>query len=99
MPTYVYEVITDSGEPGERFEVVQKMTDPPLTQHPETGQPVRRVLFPPWIAGRFSPLRTERALKDDKKLERLGFTKYVRSDSGGYEKAAGSGPDLLKRKK
>ena len=99
MPSYVYEVITDGGEPGERFEVVQKMTDPPLAEHPETGEPVRRVILPARIAGRFSPMKTERALGDDSKLERLGFTKYAKSDSGGYEKVAGSGPDLIKNKK
>ncbi len=37
MPTYVYEVITDSGEPGERFEVVQQMADSPLAHERETG--------------------------------------------------------------
>jgi hypothetical protein len=42
-------------------------------------------------------MRTERALGDDKKLERMGFTKYVKSGEGGYEKALGSGPDLLNR--
>jgi len=74
------------------------MTDTPLAEHPETGQPVRRVILPARIAGKHSPMRTERALGDDKKLERLGFTKYVKSDSGGYEKAVGSGPDLIKKK-
>lgn len=97
MPTYVYEVINEDGAAGERFEVVQKMTDPPLTQHPQTGQRVRRVFLPPRIAGVTSPMRTERALADDKKLERLGFTKYVNTGEG-YEKVLGSGPDLAKKK-
>ena len=44
MPVYVYEVITDDGEEGQIFEVMQKMSDDPLTQHPTTGQPVRRVM-------------------------------------------------------
>jgi hypothetical protein len=97
MPTYVYEVLQEDGAAGERFEVVQKMTDLPLTCHPETGQPVRRVFLPAWIAGSASPMRTERALADDKKLERLGFTKYVNTGEG-YEKVLGSGPELAKRK-
>lgn len=97
MPTYVYEVITGSGEPGERFEVVQQMSDPPLTEHPETGAPVRRVILPARIAGKYSPMNSERALTNDNKLERLGFTKYVKSSSGGYEKTVGDGPDLLKK--
>jgi len=91
----VYEVITDGSGPGERFEVVQKMTDPPLAEQPETGEPVKRVILPPRIAGRLSPMKTERALSGDKKLERLGFAEYAKSDAGGYGKVAGSGPDLI----
>ncbi len=97
MPTYVYEVVAADGQPGERFELVQKMLDSPLTQHPETGQPVRRVFLPPRIAGRFSPIASERATKDDSKLERLGFTKYVKSGDGTYEKTVGKGPNQIKR--
>lgn len=98
MPRYVYEVISESGEAGQRFEVHQKMSDPPLTEHPETGEPVRRVITAPNIAGRLSPMRPEKALADDSKLARMGFTKYVKGDRG-YEKAAGSGPDLPKGKR
>ncbi len=60
MPIYVYEVIGEEGTVRDRFEVVQKMTDQPLTHHPDTGQPVRRVFLPTWIAGATSPMRTER---------------------------------------
>ena len=97
MPRYVYEVVSESGEPGERFEVVQQMTDPPLTTHPTTGQPVRQVFTPPWIAGKFSPLSSERSVNNDKKLERLGFTKYVKSGDGTYEKTVGKGPDMIRK--
>jgi predicted nucleic acid-binding Zn ribbon protein len=96
MSRYVYEVINEDGQPGERFELVQPMTDPPLTVHPETGQKVRRVFLPTWIAGKTAPMRTDRALADDKKLERMGFTKYVKTESG-YEKTLGSGPDLKRQ--
>ena len=45
MATYVYETIpTRTGEKPEQFEVRQSMNDRPLTRHPETGQPVRRVI-------------------------------------------------------
>ena len=45
MPTYVYETIPkkDDQQPTQ-FEVVQKMTDDALTQHPDTGEPVRRII-------------------------------------------------------
>ena len=39
MPTYVYR-----REDGTLFEVFQKITEDPLTEDPETGQPVQRVI-------------------------------------------------------
>lgn len=44
MPTYVYESIPSDGEAPERFEVTQGMNDAPLTAHPQTGEPVRRIV-------------------------------------------------------
>lgn len=44
MPTYVYETIPQhEGEQPVRFEMRQSMKDVPLSSHPETGKPVRRV--------------------------------------------------------
>lgn len=44
MPTYVYETIPQyEGDPPKRFEIRQSMKDSALTQHPDSGQPVRRV--------------------------------------------------------
>ncbi len=91
MPTYVYQVINDDGSPGEVFEVFQKMSDPPLAAHPETGRPVRRIIVAPRIAGRYSDVATKRMLSD-RNLDRLGFTKYQRTGQGRFEKRAGKGP-------
>ncbi len=45
MTTYVYETIPQKpGAKPKRFEVQQSMKDSPLTKHPETGEPVRRVI-------------------------------------------------------
>lgn len=45
MTTYVYETIPQKpGAKPKRFEVQQSMKDAPLTAHPETGEPVRRVI-------------------------------------------------------
>lgn len=45
MPTYVYETVPSDGKTSpRRFELVQRMTDEPLRVHPETGEPVRRVV-------------------------------------------------------
>ena len=46
MATYVYETIPkDPKQKPRRFEVQQKMSDPPLKTDPETGLPVRRVII------------------------------------------------------
>jgi len=45
MATYVYETIPR--RPNElpmRFEVIQSMKDAPLTRHPDTGEPVHRII-------------------------------------------------------
>jgi predicted nucleic acid-binding Zn ribbon protein len=94
MPTYVYQVINDDGSEGETFEAFQKMTDPPLTKHPETGRKVRRVIVAPNIAGNWSDAATKSKLSD-KNLDRLGFTKYQRAGDGKFEKRAGKGPDVI----
>lgn len=45
MPTYVYETVpTRKGEKPKQFELQQKMSEPALTKHPETGQPIRRLI-------------------------------------------------------
>jgi predicted nucleic acid-binding Zn ribbon protein len=41
MATYVYETL---GKKKRTFELKQSMNDAPLTKHPETGEPVRRVI-------------------------------------------------------
>jgi hypothetical protein len=38
-----------------------------------------------------------KSVADDKKLDKLGFTKYVKSGDGTYEKRAGKGPDVISR--
>jgi hypothetical protein len=45
MPTYVYETIPSYPDLAPtRFQLRQGMNDAPLTAHPETGDPVRRVI-------------------------------------------------------
>lgn len=94
MPTYVYQVVNEDGSEGDIFEVVQKMSDPPLTKHPETGQAVRRIPAVPTIPGHNSDHATKKMLSD-KNLDRLGFTKYEKAGGGFYEKKAGQGPNVI----
>lgn len=86
MPIYVYETI-DSGE---QFEVHQSMRDPALSRHPETGQPVRRVILPPNLGLKHTAGK-EKKLLDNKQIEKAGFTKYERDKlTGTYHRVAGN---------
>jgi len=46
MPVYLYKIL----ETGETFEIEQRMTEPALKVHPETGQAVKRLIQPVGIA-------------------------------------------------
>ena len=46
MPVYVYKNLTT----GETFELQQRMSERALTTHPETGEPVKRLIQPVGIA-------------------------------------------------
>lgn len=46
MPIYVYKNLTT----GETFEIEQRITEDALTEHPETGDPVKRLIQPVGIA-------------------------------------------------
>jgi hypothetical protein len=96
MPTYVYEILDKKGRAtGKTFEYVQSMKDEALTQHPQTGERVRRVILAPNIAGDWSPLKTKGKLSNQN-LERLGFTKYERKGKGHMERVAGKkGPPAI----
>jgi predicted nucleic acid-binding Zn ribbon protein len=46
MTTYVYETIpSKAGEKPKLYEIQQSMKDAALTKHPETGEPIRRVVL------------------------------------------------------
>ncbi len=96
MPTYVYEVLDKKGEPtGRTFEYVQSMKDDALVKHPQTGEPVRRAILAPNIAGEWSDTKGKGKLSN-KNLERLGFTKYERKGNGYMERVAGKeGPKSI----
>jgi predicted nucleic acid-binding Zn ribbon protein len=97
MPVYTYQIIHDDGTEGPTFDWIHKMTDPPLETHPHTGQKAVRIFVAPNIAGaNSSHERVQKQRLDDKNLDRLGFTKYVRNGKGHYERTAGKeGPSEL----
>lgn len=94
MPIYVYEVVQADGSAGETFEWLQGIHDPPLSSHPETGVPVRRVITAANMAGTWSDMKASSSLSN-KNLAEKGFTKYVKAGDGKYEKAAGNGPNVI----
>ncbi len=96
MPLYQYELILPDGTGGETFEWMQRMSEEPLTAHPETGEPCRRMLSAA-NAPRAWTDNQGKAATSDKNLERLGFTKYVRGDGGKLEKRFGKGPSQIKK--
>ena len=81
MPIYVYKNLTT----GERFEIEQRITDSPLDAHPETGDPVKRLVQPVGIAFKGSGFYAtdSRASKASGKA----------SKNGASDAAAGSGKD------
>ena len=80
MPIYVYRVLREG--PPEQFEVRQSIHEPALTKHPVTGELVRRVPCVPQIG---------RGALSNREVGAAGFTKYVKTSDGTYEKQAGPG--------
>ncbi len=94
MPIYVYEVIIEDGEPGHVFEVIQKISEPPLTKHPTTGQPVRRIIQAPNLPKTWTDHHAKQMLSDEN-IARHGLTRYERGADGKFDKTAGQGPDQI----
>ena len=93
MPIYEYAAI-DKGCPHceARFDVLQKMADDPLSQCPQCGAAVQRVISVPSVAVGGSHL-----LKEDH-FSKHGFTQYKKAGGGVYEKTAGDGPKYISGK-
>ena len=62
MTTYVYETVPSKvGEKPRLFEIKQNMDAAPLTKHPETGEPIHRV-----VMGGFGVLKSSSEPKPSK---------------------------------
>jgi len=94
MPLYVYAVIQADGSDGETFEILQELDDAVLTHHPESGQPVRRLIGMPNTPRRWTDSQAKSTLSPAN-LDRLGFAQYKKAGDGKYEKTAGGGPDVI----
>ena len=95
MPTYLYEVLNGS-VPTETFEIDQDFSDSPLTSHPITKEPVRKILSPSSISLKHTDSSEKRVLSDEN-LSKHGFNKYEKSDANGtFHRTAGKeGPRTI----
>jgi hypothetical protein len=96
MPLYEYAIVLPDGSDGATFEVLQTLSEPALTTHPDTGEPVRRLLGTPNAPKRWADANG-RATLSSGNLARHGFTQYKNAGGGVYEKTAGAGPDTISR--
>lgn len=71
------------------FELMQRLSDPALTQCPACGGAVQRVISATQVvAGQAHVLRESHVAKH-------GYTQYRRVGKGKYEKTAGKGPGTI----
>jgi putative FmdB family regulatory protein len=93
MPFYEYVHDQDSGCDRCRggFTLLQRLHDDALSECPDCGSPVRRVISPPnVVAGKAHMLK-------ESSIEKAGFTQYKKIGKGVYEKTAGKkGPSIIK---
>ena len=98
MPTYVYQEILPDGSDGEVFEYIQGMAEDPLTIHPKTGNPVRKIFHSPNVSNKYTEGSTKNKLTDEN-VEKHGFTRYEKDKlTGRYNKTAGKdkrAPDVV----
>ena len=93
MPIYEYAAVDKGCACCEsRFELLQKLRDQPLTQCPECGAAVVRVISAPSVAVGGAHLLKE------SHAEKHGFTQYRRAGKGIYEKTIGKGPKFISDK-
>ncbi len=98
MPIYEYEHDAQSEAACRaRFEVLQRLQDPPLAQCPDCGLPCHRVVSSFAMGKSTKHGVSGKADLSTKNLEKLGFTQYRRTKKGRYEKTCGQGPSVIRQ--
>lgn len=72
-----------------RFEIFARISDPELTQCPQCGAPVKRLISVASVIGGQAHLLKE------SHFSKRGFTQYKKAGGGVYEKTAGDGPQFI----
>jgi putative FmdB family regulatory protein len=88
MPVYVYRNLRT----GETFELKQRMTDPVLTAHPESGDPLKRLIQPVGIAFKGSGFY----VNDSRKQPTKQAAKKPTTDQSKKDTPAASGASTAK---
>ncbi len=92
MPTYTYQEILPDNSLGPKFEIIQAMSDDPLTQHPVTGRPIQKIIGTAGINSKYTEISNQKAL-ENKNLTEKGFTKYEKDNlTGRYHRTSGNDP-------
>jgi len=86
MPIYVYKGL-DSGE---YFEVEQSIHDEPLTRHPKTGEPVKRVIQPVGVIFKGSGWYVKDSRSSNSASKQ---PEKKKSESGGSSESSGAAAD------
>jgi putative FmdB family regulatory protein len=90
MPIYEYAPVEKGCAHCEaHFDVLQKLSEDALTQCPQCGAPVQRIISVASVA-----VGHAHTLKEGH-IEKHGFTQYRRAGKGVYEKTAGKGPKYI----
>lgn len=83
MPVYEYEHLGEGCARGKVFEISQSIADARLTECPDCGREVKRLVS----------LFAVSTPKTNSDLKNLGFTKLVRRDNGVYENVTATGKE------
>jgi len=94
MPLYSYQVI--HGKKDEFFEIEQSLQDSPLTNHPITGEPIKRVVHTPGLVLKHGDQMDAKKLSAEN-IEKNGFTVFEKdSASNKYHRTIGKmGPSSI----
>ncbi len=90
MPVYVYKNLRT----GETFEITQRISEPALTEHPKTGDPVKRLIQPVGIAFKGSGFY----VTDSRRNGGAGAVSKARTESAGNGKSESSSESKVEAK-